>query len=265
MAKDGVNSDLAGKDHWDSLYDTASICRERWQPSTYDERVLEHFLAKEAMASKAKSILEVGCGNSRWLGYLGKRFKCDTVAGIDYSDSGVALAQAQLDSEGIKGCIHRMDFFDASENDVGQFDFVYSLGVVEHFEDLNNVIATLLRFVRPGGVLFTEVPNLQYLHGVLARIYQPSLLAKHQVVTRRALFDSYVVNGLMDVRTKYIGLCSTGIVAWGHEPRFPQLDRWILPIANAATKTSNCILNLGSCFLGVPWTSPFVIAMGRKK
>jgi SAM-dependent methyltransferase len=41
----------------------------------------------------------------------------------------------------------------------GQFDFVMSFGVVEHFHDLPGVLRAIGTFAKPGGIVFTLIPN----------------------------------------------------------------------------------------------------------
>lgn len=213
---------------------------------------------------RPQSVLEVGCGNSHWLPYLAKKFYAK-VAGIDYSPVGCRQAEDQLCANGVKGDIHCIDMFSVDCSAIGQFDFVYSLGLVEHFNDLSAVLESLLRFVRPGGTLFTEVPNLISIHGILSKLYQPSVLAKHQLVSLQTLRESYCRLGLECIQGDYVGLFSMNVVAWGVEPRWPSLDRYVLPIARKAVRYSDRLLcKLGVYDRGAKFSAPFIYVSGKK-
>lgn len=210
------------------------------------------------------SVLEVGCGNSYWLPYLAKKYNA-RVAGMDYSPVGCRQAESQLSANGVEGVIHCADMFSADSNAIGQFDFVYSLGLVEHFDDLRAVLESLLRFVRPGGTLFTEVPNLISIHGILSKVYQPSVLAKHQLVSLKSLRESYCQLGLESIQGDYVGLFSLNIVAWGVEPRWPSLDNYIRPIARRVVRYSDFFLcKLGAYKSGPKFSAPFIYVSGKK-
>jgi hypothetical protein len=54
------------------------------------------------------------------------------------------------------------------------------------------------------------------------------------------------------------------LVAWGIEPRFPALDRHLLPLVFSLRRRSDRILNRFNSFRGVPMLAPFLYAMGEK-
>lgn len=257
--------DLASEKHWSARYNkVAQSADADWVPADYDSRTLRYAIERGLGDMRPHSILEVGCGNSHWLPYLGKRFGAD-VAGIDYSPLGCKQAENQLRANGVNGKIYCVDMFSADCEAIGQFDLVYSLGLVEHFDDLGSVLNSLLRFVRPGGTLFTEVPNLASVHGVLSRIYQPAVLAKHQIITLKLLKNAHSRLGLELVRGDYVGLFSLNLVAWGVEPRWPAMDRYFLPIVRKAVQyTDRMLCKVGGYSRGSQRFSPFIYVSGRK-
>lgn len=52
---------------------------------------------------------------------------------------------------------------DVRELDSSSYDFLYSINVVEHIADLDDVLAELYRVVRPGGAIFIFVPAFEML------------------------------------------------------------------------------------------------------
>lgn len=251
--------DLASEQHWSSRYDKLEFRGEAdWKPADYDSRTLMHAIECALGGRKPTSILEVGCGNSHWLPYLGKSFGA-RVAGLDYSPIGCEQARAHLDANNVEGEIHCADLFAKHEAFAERFDFVYSLGLVEHFEDLDFVLTSLARFVKPGGVLFTEVPNLGSIHGLLSWVYQPAVLAKHQIITLSGLKAAHARIGLNVTGGDYVGLFSLNLVAWGVEPRWKNLDTKILPRIHRTVGYVDGVLNrVGGFDKGTRPFAPFI-------
>jgi SAM-dependent methyltransferase len=162
---------------------------------------------------KVTSILEVGCGNSVWLPHLANTTGA-VVAGVDYSEQGCELARQNLAVGKVNGHIFCKDIFQSGPDEIGQYDLVFSLGVVEHFTDLEGVLQVLLRFVKPGGMLLTEIPNMRSIHGLLSWVWQPDILRKHQLINKQELITAYQHIGMQNVHGRYIGIGSISIVAW---------------------------------------------------
>lgn len=256
--------DITGKSHWDNVYtDAPSDFGREWKPTGYADLCLEHMLMMHIEKTRPRTILEVGCGNSTWLPYLAKRTSA-RVAGMDYSEQGCELARNNLAASGVDGDIICGDIFQLKPEETGTFDFVYSLGLVEHFDSLETVISRLMQFVSPGGVLLSEVPNLLSVHGLMVYAYQPELLAKHKIVTVKQLVETYEKLQFHAIDSGAVGIFSMGIVAWGIEQRFPRLDPLILPLVKFSTKVTDRILRRGGCYRGVPLFAPFLYAVGKK-
>ncbi|MCX7048100.1 MAG: class I SAM-dependent methyltransferase [Candidatus Sumerlaeota bacterium] len=255
--------DIAGRGHWDDVYRQSAVDSAGWRPLNYEQKALAHALEQTARAGACKSILEVGCGNSCWLPYLASVTGA-RVAGIDYSEEGCALARRRMEIEGVKGEIHCVDIFAADAAQIGRHDLVFSLGLVEHFSDLQGVISQLLKFVAPGGILFTEVPNLRSMHGLLAWIWQPALLAKHKIVGKKDLLRAYEQAHLELPRVRLLGLFSWGIVAWGLYPRWPRLATRVDPAMQRVHQILTMCMAKTNIYWGAPLFAPFIYAVGSK-
>jgi 2-polyprenyl-3-methyl-5-hydroxy-6-metoxy-1,4-benzoquinol methylase len=258
-------NDLASPEHWTKRYEMEQeIIKPGWTPHDYNSLVLEHALLKGISKCNPQRILEIGCGGSTWLPYLAKKTNA-IVAGIDYSETGCKLAKMRLEVEEVKGEIYCIDVFKADPTQVGLYDFVFSLGVVEHFQDLDNILATMTRFVRPGGILFTEVPNLRSFHGLLKWVWQPKCLSKHRLLTKTQLERAYKKAGFTEIESKYCGLFSLNMVAWGIEPRWPRIEKATLPYIRRCIRLSDVILRKLKGFdKSIPFFSPFIYVFGGK-
>jgi|ERR1051325_5653887 2-polyprenyl-3-methyl-5-hydroxy-6-metoxy-1,4-benzoquinol methylase len=256
--------DLAGVNHWDSIYETSAAPPKAWKPHSHLELALEHVLLREIKRSRATSLLEVGCGNSTWLPYLARKAGIE-VAGMDYSEHGCEQARTNLRSEDVPGKIFCIDLFKATPECIGQYDFVFSLGLVEHFNDLPGVLAKLAEFVRPGGTLFTEVPNLHWsIHGLLCWIWQPKLLAKHRLLNKTQLVKAHEQVGLLKVRAQYLGLFSLGIIAWPIYHRWPRLCSKLLPHMIFFQKRIDRLMRRSNIYVGIQPLAPYLCVIGNK-
>ena len=260
-------TDLAGIDHWEGVYKSMTPADTppagNCVPADYGSIVIAEALMNEISNCRATSILEVGCGNSIWLPYIARQTGA-TIAGLDYSEAGCELSRRQLAAEGIPGTIFCADLFQAAAADIGSYDFVYSLGMVEHFTDTGEVLAQLLKFVRPGGVLFTEVPNLKSVHGLLSWIWQPELLAKHNPLSKRDLIRAYEHLRLEKIRGYYAGVFSMEIVAWELYPRWPRLVPLLRPYLNRIRTSVDYRLRKSGRLNGTAAIAPYLCVVGQK-
>jgi SAM-dependent methyltransferase len=120
------------------------------------------------------SALEIGGAPGRYLAYFHRRFGYDVKA-LDYSPVGYELARRNFELLGIQATVVQGDMFDAAL-EFPQCDIVYSLGLIEHFDDPAAVAKAHLRFVKPGGLLAIGAPNMRGLSGLLHRWLSPSVL-----------------------------------------------------------------------------------------
>ena len=97
-----------------------------------------------------KRVLEIGCG----IGSDAEEFAkhgADYV-GIDLSDQSIALCQQRFEVLGLEGEFHNIDVTDIDAlTTLGEFDLVYSYGVIHHFPGIDRIISNVNEVVKPGG------------------------------------------------------------------------------------------------------------------
>ena len=93
-------------------------------------------------------------------------FDC-SVTGLDYSEIGCEEARLILENNNVEGEIVCCDFFSPPESMLNRYDVVISFGVLEHFENTSDCTKAFSRFLRPGGLLLTVIPNMNGIPGLL--------------------------------------------------------------------------------------------------
>lgn len=109
---------------------------------------------KEILPPAPARVLECGSGSgetSAWMAANGY----DVVL-LDASPSALAFAEKRFQREGVKGEFILGNVYDLPFDDES-FDIVTSFGLLEHFEDVDVVIAEMARVTRPGGMVFADI------------------------------------------------------------------------------------------------------------
>ncbi len=195
---------LVSREFWDDRNDGVNRTSLLPRPDKdYLDFELDRFFRRRLGAGNGKRLLEAGCGASLWLPYFAKRFGWE-VAGLDYSEAGLARSREILRRNGVCGRLWKADLRDGSGEARASYDAVFSLGLIEHFERPEGVLAILKEFLRPGGLLLTWVPNtaglIPRLNPLLDRNYRgfyrrldlPALRAHHRALGLEILEGSYV-------------------------------------------------------------------------
>jgi SAM-dependent methyltransferase len=169
MQRDG-ESKLMGKDEIETKNEKGSwdeLWRSRKRLYVYRNviKAAETYLG----GVSGRSILEVGCGRGATLLELARRGA--NVVGLDYSEEALSVCKAQEARGGIVG---RVSFVNADARKLPfpaeSFDFVFSVGLVEHFKDPKTILAEQHRVLRTGGYLLVQVPQKYSLYTALKKV-----------------------------------------------------------------------------------------------
>ncbi|MDD4891737.1 MAG: methyltransferase domain-containing protein, partial [Phycisphaerae bacterium] len=134
-------------------------------------------------------VLEIGCAPGSYLACVAMRLKAD-VSGVDSSPIGMDLARDLFRRLRLAADLRCECLFDPSWTP-GQFDFVYSAGVIEHFDDPGPVVRRHVQMLRPGGVALMTIPNYSGIYRRLQRWFDPENLVAHnlRIMSCRAMLD----------------------------------------------------------------------------
>jgi 2-polyprenyl-3-methyl-5-hydroxy-6-metoxy-1,4-benzoquinol methylase len=142
-----------------------------------DRRIVEKI---DSLGLLGQRVLEIGAGNSAVLSHLAKKYgESSQFAGLDYSESGCQMLKRRADAERVRIRVLQQDLFDPDPALIGGFDRIYSIGVVEHFTGLSNVLLAMKRMLAHDGAMLTVIPNMAGVIGSLTRHYNRAVYDLH--------------------------------------------------------------------------------------
>ncbi len=170
---------LTNSEHWDDYWRAVKLPAEvtRGAQTSTDAilDVIDRFVASDAPLS----VLEVGGAPGGYLVHVWREFG-HHVCVLDNSPVGIELARRNFALLGIPGQVLPGDLF-APTRPTPQFDVVFSLGLIEHFDDTGSVVAAHLEYLKPGGTLVVGCPNFGGVNLALLQRLSPSMLEWHNL------------------------------------------------------------------------------------
>jgi SAM-dependent methyltransferase len=159
----------------------------------------------EKILPKDRSFVEVGCSPGRNLVYFNRYFNY-RVAGIDFA--AAELVRQTLASNGIDDYdVYDMDFLEKLPPK--KFDVVGSFGFVEHFTDLEEVLARHVALVNEGGLVVVGVPNFRWAQYLIRLVLDRDTLKHHNVKATKCAAIRKILAGLGARRIIYSGYYKT--------------------------------------------------------
>ena len=186
--------DKAGRDFWERAWEGSPLAKyHRIEKHLAINKKLDS-LFQRFLGKGHKRVLEIGCARAKQLIYFAQEFGYE-VWGIDYSEKGAELAKENLRLAGVEGTILCQDIFQTSFEDES-FDIVYSMGLIEHFENPAEIVDIHIKLLKKGGTLIITLPNYKdSLSFTLNKITgkEKELLATHNL----SLMDKKVLSELL--------------------------------------------------------------------
>ncbi len=150
----------------------------------------------DRIATDAKSILEIGCGEGALGAALKQRQKC-RVVGIEIDRDAAAKARKRLDD------VYCGDVLEIISLIQQEFDWIVGGDIVEHLAEPWSFLADLRRIARPDGKLLLSIPNIanasviaDLLRGRFDDVYMGLTCAGHlRFFTRRTIEDMLAIAG----------------------------------------------------------------------
>jgi SAM-dependent methyltransferase len=124
-------------------------------------------LAFKAANKSPQTFLEIGAFPGRYLAYLASKYNLKAT-GLDFnSDSEKFFRTVQtLRVQSVEYI--KEDFFNYTPSET--FDWVFSNGFIEHFENYQEVLDKHADWCSPGGVIVVFIPNKRYLRALYGNL-----------------------------------------------------------------------------------------------
>ncbi len=172
------DTELTDNEYWDNYWSGYKLpavveMKPGNQVMNAQLRTLDLFLS----ADPGNSILEIGGAPGQYLAYFAKKYGFKASA-LDYSATGCELTRKNFELLGLDVTVYQQDLL-SIDGTLPLFDIVYSMGVVEHFTDLELVIGKHLDLLKPGGLLIIGVPHFIRVFSPLLKTLAPKTMSGH--------------------------------------------------------------------------------------
>jgi len=148
-------------------------------------------LYRDLVGAGPRRLLDIGCGNGRFLSLLREFGPGEWVlVGIDFD----ADAARQCAERGFETHVARVEDFDAGAD---SFDGVVMLQLIEHVDDPGAICERVFRLLRPGGCFIVETPNLA---GSDYRLFRKSWWGHYHFPRHWNLFSTPALHRLLEER-----------------------------------------------------------------
>jgi len=199
-------NDLIDKKYWNNYWKDISLPLEikKTKKNLYLNEILNVF-DKYLQINENLSVLEIGGSPGQFLVYMHNNYKYN-INCLDYSEIGCLKTEDNFKLLNINGMVYKEDLFSENLN-LPMFDIVYSLGFIEHFNDINLVISNHLKLLKPGGILLIGTPNLKGIYRWFLKRLAPELLSQHNLSTMNiSNWKSFELEYKLEVMFKgYVG------------------------------------------------------------
>lgn len=263
--KNSAQVDKAGHDYWDKTWSDTGLPgafdpHDSALENTFYARVHTYFEGLVAGRKNLK-ILEIGCAHSVWPLYFTKYHHAQ-VDGLDYSETGCRKTREMWDAQVLSGKIVCADMFEPPTDMLGQYDLVMSFGVVEHFKDTASCLKACAAFVKPDGQLFTMIPNMSGLVGLLQKYVDRDIYDIHMPLSRSMLVNAHKTAGLSVEESRYFMGLHLGVVNSGRHAGQP-VDKILRRALSVPSKLVWMAEKSGVHMPANGFTSPYIFALAK--
>lgn len=160
-------------------------------------------------SQNVKTAIELGGFPGYYAVFLKKYFKLDVTL-LDYFVHQ-PVTNALLEANELKESdIHIIETDLFNHKEVMQYDLVLSCGLIEHFNDTEDIIQRHIDFLKPGGTLLITLPNFKALNGWFQKTFDKENYDKHNIhcMDPELLAAISQKAGLEVVQSKYFGYFS---------------------------------------------------------
>lgn len=214
-----------------------------------------------------KRILDVGCGDGRFLSLL-RDFGAPEweIVGLELDEGAVAKCREM----GFEAHATRVEDFAAEPAQQGRFDAVVMLQLIEHVEDPALICERVHRLLRPGGVFVIETPNLA---GLDHRLFEGRYWGHYHFPRHWNLFSQDSLRRMLEARGFEIVLAeclistSSWIISHQNYLKDREYPAWLCRFVNFQNPLLLALavtMDVLRTKLGLPTSNQRVIARARR-
>lgn len=150
------------------------------------------------------------------------------------------------------------DLFSAGNELFNSYDLCISNGLIEHFEDTQDIINRHINYLKPGGTLFISLPNFTGLNGWFQKKFDPENYEKHYIrcMDPKFLKQTCIEIGLTNIQVNYSGKFMLWLENEDLQPQWVKIFKFLI------------WLPLKIFFKIVPietkWFSPYLYIIAKK-
>ncbi len=122
--------------------------------------------------------IELGCSPGHVSALLFRRLSFQPT-GIDYSPQAHLYIESMRNIAGTDATLHQCDIFDFFPP--VPYDVVMSFGLIEHFNNPDEILDQHLRLCRKGGLIVVSIPHFRNLQWLYHHIFDRTDLLKHNI------------------------------------------------------------------------------------
>ena len=148
---------------WNNYYQSVPVTAQLTRK--YTTSVLLQFLRRYQAPFAPPNIVEIGGANSCFIDAVIKAIKPLHYSVIDNNEFGLNLLRQKSFPAGLVSC-RNQDVLSLAEDE--RADFVFSVGLIEHFKEANTRLAiqSHFRLLKPGGIAIISFPTPTFLYDV---------------------------------------------------------------------------------------------------
>ncbi len=127
------------------------------------EEAMLGLYVERAQLADGQEVLELGCGWGSLSLYLAERFPASRITGVSNSRTQKDYIDTQARRRGLGNLRIVTCDMNVFDTDAGKFDRVVSVEMFEHMKNYQALMASISRWLKPGGLLFVHIFTHQRL------------------------------------------------------------------------------------------------------
>jgi len=248
-----MNNDIATQTYWKNVWNQYRYI-SKFDKNYYTNSLLDGLFKKYLPKDKTKEICEIGCALSPYLLYFHDEFEYQ-INGFDYDKNAVEKTKEIYLKLGYDANIYYHDFFDSPKE---QYNILFSMGVFEHFKNLDSCIEHTLDYLKEEGYIVTIIPNMNGIVGFLQKLLNKKVYDIHIPYTKEDILHAHKKSGYKTLFCDYFGVYQGGVINI-MDLKYKNIISKLLAVPGKPLFYLNKILAIDS-----KMNSPYIVYIGKK-